>query len=136
ATSPAISVTVSNTPADTTPPTIAIDVPTNGATVSGTAATSSEERRVVGEVGGRWTLDGANLGAEDMTAPYSLSWDTTTAPNGTHTLTAVARDAAGNTATSATVTVTVSNTAPDTTPPVVSITAPTNGATVSGTAAT
>ena len=36
-------------------------------------------------------------------------WDTTTATNGTHTLTARARDAAGNTTTSTPVTVTVSN---------------------------
>src|SRR5207302_792058 len=45
-------------------------------------------------------------------APYSVSWTTTTATNAAHTLTAVARDAAGNTATSASVTVTVSNTPP------------------------
>src|SRR5439155_15996357 len=39
-------------------------------------------------------------------------WDTTTASNGSHTLTAVARDAAGNSATSTPVTVTVSNAPP------------------------
>ena len=43
-------------------------------------------------VGVQFMLDGANLGAEDTTAPYSIVWDTTTAPNGPHTLTAVARD--------------------------------------------
>ena len=41
--------------------------------------------------------------------PTRVTWDTTTATNGSHTLTAVARDAAGNTTTSAGVTVTVSN---------------------------
>ena len=41
-----------------------------------------------------------------------MSWATTTATNGSHTLTARARDAAGNATTSAPVTVTVSNTAP------------------------
>src|SRR5207247_5300724 len=61
--------------------------------------------------------DGANLGAEDLTSPYSVSWDTTTASNASHTLTAVARDAAANTTTSATITVTVAN---DTTAPVIS----------------
>src|SRR5207302_1241226 len=50
--------------------------------------------------------------------------------NGSHTLTAVARDAAGNMATSAAVAVTVLN---DTMPPVVSITAPAAGALVTGT---
>jgi hypothetical protein len=40
-----------------------------------------------------------------------VSWNTATAANGSHTLTAVARDAAGNRTTSAGVTVTVANTA-------------------------
>src|SRR5262249_10045977 len=39
-------------------------------------------------------------------------WNTTSVPNDTHTLTAVARDAAGNTTTATSVTVTVSNAAP------------------------
>jgi hypothetical protein len=61
-------------------------------------------------VGGvQFKLDGAALGAEDTTAPYSVSWDTRTATAGSHTLTAVARDVAGNTATSSPVNVTVSN---------------------------
>ena len=36
-----------------------------------------------------------------MTAPYSIAWDTRGELNGSHTLTAVARDASGNTRTSA-----------------------------------
>src|SRR5207249_10311976 len=75
-------------------------------------------------------LDGANLGVEDAAAPYSVSWNTTTASNGSHTLTAVARDAAGNRTTSAAVTITVFN---DTTPPTVSITSPVSGAADVGT---
>jgi len=54
-------------------------------------------------------VDGAALGAEDTTSPYSVAWNTTTSSNGSHSLTAVARDAAGNRTTSAAVTVTVSN---------------------------
>src|SRR5207245_763294 len=65
-----------------------------------------------GVAGVQFLLDGANLGAEVTAAPYSVRWDTNTAANGTHTLSARARDAAGNTATSAAVTVTVSNQAP------------------------
>src|SRR2546428_9352290 len=42
-------------------------------------------------------------------APSSGSWDTTTASNGSHTLRAIARDAAGNQTPSAGVPVTVSN---------------------------
>ena len=43
-------------------------------------------------------------------SPYSVNWDTTTATNGSHILTARARDAAGNATTSAQITVTVANT--------------------------
>src|SRR5439155_1726067 len=66
---------------------------------------------------------------EDTSSPYSVSWNTTGASNGSHTLTARARDAAGNATTSSTVTVTVFN---DTSPPTVSITSPSSGSTVSG----
>ena len=92
------------------------------------AATASDNVRVAG-VQFRLDTNTTNtaLGAEDKSSPYGpVSWNTTTVPNGTHTLTAQARDAAGNIATS-TVTVTVDNTAPT-----VSLTAPTAG-TVSGT---
>ncbi len=123
-------------PPDTTPPTVSISAPANGATVSGTVTISANASDNVGVAGVQFRVDGANLGAEDTAAPYSVSWNTTAAANGSHTITAVARDAAGNTATSASVTVTVNNTVPpppDTTPPTVSISAPANGATVSGT---
>ena len=36
----------------------------------------------VGVAGVQFKLDGANLGAEDTTAPYSIAWNTTTATNG------------------------------------------------------
>ncbi len=82
-------------PADTTPPTVSLTAPPAGP-VSGTvnvAATASDN---VGVSGVQFRLDGAAIGAEDTSAPYSVSWDTTAATAGTHTLTAVARDAAGN----------------------------------------
>ena len=97
---------------DNSPPTVSITSPASGAIVSGTitvTATASDDRGVSGV---QFQLDGGNGGAEDTAAPYSISWDTTTASGGTHTLTAVARDAAGNQTTSAPVTVTVSNTPP------------------------
>jgi hypothetical protein len=59
----------------------------------------------------QFRLDGASL-AEDTSAPYSISWDSTGAGNGSHVLTAVARDALGVQYTSDPVTVTVSNVAP------------------------
>ncbi len=121
-------------PADTTAPTVSTTSPASGATVSGTITVSADASDNVGVAGVQFQLDGANLGAAQTTAPYSASWDTTSGTNGSHTLTAIAWDAAGNTATSAPVTVTVSNAPPpDTTPPTVSITSPGSGATVSGT---
>jgi YVTN family beta-propeller protein len=71
----------------------------------------------VGVVGVQFKVDGANLGAEDTSSPYSVSWNTTTVANGSHTLTAVARDAASNTTTSS-VNVTVANTLASTTTPI------------------
>ena len=78
----------------------------------------------VGVAGVQFKLDGANLGAEVSLPPYTVVWTTTLVPNGTHRLTAMAHDAAGNAATSALVTVTVSNL--DSTPPTVTITSPTS----------
>src|SRR5207249_3096066 len=109
-----------------------ITAPANGASVAGTtvvvSATASDN---VGVVGVQFKLDGANLGPEDTASPYTFSWNTTTVSNGVHSLTAVARDAAGNQTTSAAISVTVNN--PDTVPPTVSVTSPASGATVSGT---
>jgi hypothetical protein len=134
-TSNPVTVTVSNgPPPDTTPPSVAITSPSSGATVSNTITLSANASDNVGVAGVQFKLDGANLGAEDTAAPYSVSWNSTGASNGSHTLTAVARDAAGNRTTSSPVTVTVSNgPPPDTTPPSVAISSPANGATVSGT---
>src|SRR5437879_6124194 len=104
-------------PADTAPPTVSIASPGNGATVSGTVPVSASAADNVSVVGVQFKLDGTNLGLEETSSTYSIAWDTTTVSNGSHALTAVARDAAGNTATSAAVTVTVNN---DVTPPVLS----------------
>src|SRR5204863_494655 len=128
-TSNAVTVTVSN--ADTTPPTVAITSPANGATVSNTITVTATASDNVAVAGVQFMVDGVNLGAEDRASPYSVSWNTTTVANGSHSLTAVARDSAGNQTTSNAVTVTVSNA--DTTPPTVTITSPANGATVSNT---
>ena len=68
------------------------------------AATATDS---VGVVGVQFKLDGANVGAEDTATPYSLSWNSATASAGAHQFTAVARDAAGNSATSASLAVTV-----------------------------
>ncbi len=120
--------------ADTTPPAVSITAPANASTVSATVTATATASDNVGVSGVQFKLDGVNLGAEDTSAPYSVTWNTTTAANGSHNLTAVARDAAGNTTGSAVVTVTVNNFV-DTTGPTVGITAPANGADVLGTVA-
>src|SRR5207245_125002 len=84
---------------DTTPPTVSMTAPSAGSTVAGTVTVSANATGNVGVVGVQFKLDGANLGAEVTTAPYTTSWNTALAAIGVHTLTAVARDAAGNTAT-------------------------------------
>jgi hypothetical protein len=111
--SPASNEVSATAAADSTAPTVSITAPAGGATVTGTVSVTANASDNVGVVGVQFKLDGANLGAEDTTSPYSVSWNTTTVTNGSHSLTAVARDAAANSTTSAPpVTVTVSNTAP------------------------
>src|SRR5258706_255860 len=140
-TSAPVTVTVNNAPPppppDTTRPTVSITAPANGAAVSGTTSVSVNASATVGVVGLPLNVALPILGAADTAAPYSVAWNTTSATNGSHTLPAVARDAAGNVSpVSAPVTVTVNNAPPppppDTTPPTVSITAPASGATVTG----
>src|SRR5256885_10130914 len=92
---------------------VTITSPTSGSTVAATTAVSASVSPAGALVAGvQFKLDGADLGAEDTAAPYSVPWDTTTASNGSHTLTAVARDAAGNLFVSDPVTITVSNAPP------------------------
>jgi hypothetical protein len=95
---------------DSTPPTVSVTAPAGGSTVSGSGvsvnATAGDN---VGVVGVQFQVDGGNLLAEDVSFPYGVVWNTLGYSNGGHTLTAVARDAAGNSTTSAGVSVTVSN---------------------------
>src|SRR3989475_10392550 len=102
---------VSKAIADVTPPTVSMTAPANGATDSGTAVTvSASASDNVGVAGVQVKLDGVNLGADVTVLPYSVSWSTALGADGAHTIAAVARDAASNTATSAAVSVTVDNT--------------------------
>jgi hypothetical protein len=100
-------------PVDTTKPAVAITAPANAATVTKAVTISANASDNVGVIGVQFAVDGARLGSEKTTAPYTAAWDTSTTTNGTHTLSATARDLAGNTVTS-TIVVTVANT---TTPP-------------------
>jgi hypothetical protein len=96
---------------DTTPPNVAMTAPANGATVSGMVTVTATASDNVGVVGVQFLLNGAALGAEDTTTPYSISWLSTSVANGPYTLSARARDLAGNATTATAVSVTVSNSA-------------------------
>lgn len=102
-----VGVTVSN--ADAIAPTVSLTSPANGATVSGSAvnitATAADN---LGVQKVRFWVDGTYLGY-DQSAPYTMSWNTTTVTNGTHTLKVQSVDNAGNVSSYATVSVTVSN---------------------------
>lgn len=130
-----VSVTVNNSTPDTTPPAVSITSPVNGATVANTITLSANATDNVAVAHVQFRVDGVNSGALDTAAPYTDSLNTKTLANGAHTITAVATDTSNNSATSAAITIHVNNTTTDTTPPTVAITAPLNGATVSGTIA-
>jgi hypothetical protein len=119
---------------DAAAPSVAITAPADQASVSGSVAITASATDDVGVIGVQFQIDGAALSAETVNAPYATTWDTALDPNGSHTITAVARDAAGNRS-EATIAVTVTNTVPDTTPPVVSLTAPADGSTLAGSVA-
>ena len=90
-------------------PSVSISTPSSGSTVSTTVPVTASASSSLGIANVQFLLDSANVGSPITSSPYTLSWDSTTVPNGSHTLAAVAQDTAGNTATSAPVTVTVSN---------------------------
>jgi hypothetical protein len=94
---------------DTTAPTASVTDPLVNATVSGSVNVSANASDNIGVLGVQLKLDGLLIGNELSNPPYTSSWDTTAVPNGTHIITATARDAAGNAATSAPMTVTVNN---------------------------
>ena len=117
---------------DATPPAISITSPASGAIVSGTinVTVNATDNRAVTSVS--LSVDGIIVGSSS-TAPFTISWNSATVVNGTHTLSVTAKDAAGNSASaSRQVTVnTISNS--DVTSPTVFITSPVSGASVAGT---
>jgi hypothetical protein len=103
---------------DVTAPTVSVTAPVQSATVSGVAvAVSADAADNVAVAGVQFKLDGVNLGSEDTSSPYGITWDTTTTGEGSHSLTAVARDSNNNTTLSAAVMVNVDNVAEPTNVP-------------------
>jgi hypothetical protein len=94
---------------DTGAPTGSIATPTTGSTLSGTttiAVSASDALSGVASVA--FKVDGTTVNT-DTTSPWSYAWDTTTATNGTHTISATITDIAGNSTATSSVSVTVSN---------------------------
>ena len=107
--SPRATLNASTAACDTTPPTVSVTSPTAGSTVSGnvTLQANASDDTAVTDV--TFRIDGVQVGDPDTSSPYSLTWDSRLASNATHTVTAVAHDASGNTGTSAPITFTVDN---------------------------
>jgi hypothetical protein len=107
---PSKSASASITLAPSQGPSISITSPANGATVSGSVTVAATVTQGSSPITGvQFSLDGANLGAQVTSPPYQVTWDTTKAANGSHTLTATVTDNSGNHVTSSAVAVTVSN---------------------------
>jgi peptidoglycan/xylan/chitin deacetylase (PgdA/CDA1 family) len=100
-------VNVQNVPA--TPPTVNLTAPANNATVSGTTTISADATDSQGVTSVQFKLNGNNLGSPDTIAPFSYSWNTAAVTDGNYSLTAMATNKTGLSATSAPVAVTVKN---------------------------
>jgi peptidoglycan/xylan/chitin deacetylase (PgdA/CDA1 family) len=98
--------------AATSLPQVSITGPTSDATVSGSAVTlSAAAIDSTGIASVQFQVDGANVGQAVTNSPYQYVWDSSTVGNGTHSITAVATSTDGQSATSTSVGVQVSNAA-------------------------
>src|SRR3989344_3087277 len=118
ASTPAPASATPSATSDTTNPTVSFNEPAANATVSGIVAVSANASDDTAVAGVQFKIDGSNFGSEIVYAPYTISFNSIDISNGSHTISAVARDVAQNTNT-ASVSVTVSNQAADTTAPLI-----------------
>ncbi len=84
---------------ETVPPSLTITAPGEAASVSGTVSISVHASDDTSVASVEIQLDGKDLGLaapSGQAGTYSLSWDTPAVPDGTHRLSALASDAAGN----------------------------------------
>jgi len=92
----------------TTPPTVSISSPANGATVSGTISVSGSASDALGVSSVQVQVDSGAFSSASGTTSWTFSLDTTSLSNAAHTLTARATNTSGLTA-SSTISVNVSN---------------------------
>jgi len=118
--SSAVSVTVNISNTDTSAPTVSLTSPANNIVYTRTqtlyvTAAATDNVKVAKVM----FYDGATLIGTDTVSPYGYYWPITNSNNGSHSLTAKAYDAAGNSTVSSPVTVNI-----DTIAPTVLITSP------------
>lgn len=90
-------------------PSVSLTSPAANTAVSGSVQLSASASDSNGIAGVQFQVDGSNVGSEVTGAPYQLNWDSTTVSNGSHSLTAVARNTNNVTTVSSPVQVTVNN---------------------------
>src|SRR6185437_14673561 len=103
-------------------PSVTITNPTGG-NLSGTVTLTANATSTVGIASVQFQLDGLNLGSTITGAgpTFSMPWNTASASNGTHTLTAIATDTLGQKTTSTGVTISLASA------PSINIVSPTGG---------
>src|SRR5205085_5114377 len=100
---------------DIAPPVVSLFSPgaVGGTTLAGLVSLTATAADDHGVAAVQFQLDGRAIGLpltlDSPPTKYTLSWDSSSVPNGTYTLTATATDTAGNTTTSVGIAVTISN---------------------------
>ncbi len=92
------------------PPTVSVSAPAAGATLTGTVTLSANVTADPAATQVEFLVDGSVVGT-DTTSPWSISWNSASVSDGSHTITARATNSCGST-TSAGVAVTTNNAAP------------------------
>src|SRR5438552_3814279 len=90
-------------------PSVSINSPPNGATVSGTTTVSGVASDGLAITSVQLSVDGGAFANASGTSNWSFSLNTNSLSNGAHTLTAKVNDSSGNSATSSLVSITVNN---------------------------
>lgn len=96
---------------DSTPPTVSLTAPTAGQAVTGTISLKAVANDASGIDNVQFLVDGNPINT-DTDSPYEYAWNSAAVANGQHSISARATDSANNTATSAPITVNISNANP------------------------
>jgi chitinase len=101
-------MSVISLPHDSIPPSVQIVSPSNNVVLANVATVKASVTDNVSIAGVQFQIDGTPVGTELVSPPYVAVFNTRLFPNGPHTLTALARDIAGNTG-AANIVVTIAN---------------------------